>query len=393
MPTKHLFRAVRALFVLLILSGGLLIGPPAGAAPQISFVDCAEASPSPSPSPSPIPTEEPSSESCTPVEGSVVRGTVPIVFEVDTEFGEDLTEVTLSVVSDDQDPETPDAANPVRVWEGPEAVEQERFEYAWDSTRIPGFNGRYKIVVHAASEGVNSEPPDTAERVDLRVDNPPQTPARPGVAGVTGEGVEVEWSPAPEPDVLSYTLYRARTDSADQEPDDSAFEAAVVTKKTALLDEVSEPGAYWYKIDVTRRSIVTPDEGISSDRSTRSDEAGEYVPPTPTPDPTEPPDDGGGGGSGDGGGTVETTPRPRLTPRPLARPQQRGGPPPPSDAPYSDILPYDLPEDGSGSGGADLAQGTDTDDRERGDQGPLPAVAIGTFLVSAALALGRLPTT
>lgn len=379
MRITPLLRGLRGLAVLATLSAGLLLGPAAGAEPQVSFVDCPADGPSPSPTPTPSPS------SCTPAEGSVVRGEVPIVFDVSTEALEDLVEVTVSVVT--QDPNAPSADNPVRVWRDEEGLEQERFEYSWDSATIPGYNGRYKVVVEATSEGVGGGT-SSAERVDLRVDNPPQTPAAPRVTGVTDEGVRVKWSAAPEPDVLHYTLYRARTESADVAPQDSDFKAVVVTEKTALLDEVGNPGAYWYKLEVTRRSIVT-DDGITSARSDRSEEPGVYVSPTPTPAPTSPPGDDDGGG-----GVVEPDPRPRLTPRPLPR-AQRSGPPQPSDAPFSDTLPYDLPEDGSGGGGADadLAQGTEEREPGDGQQGPLPAVAIGTFLVSAALALGRLPTT
>jgi hypothetical protein len=60
-------------------------------------------------------------------------------------------------------------------------------------------------------------------------------------------------------------------------------------------------------------------------------------------------------------------------------------PPPVPDAPYSAYLPYDIPEGGE--------QVVEAAPRETGTdpRGPVLPVAVGAFLVSSALALGRMP--
>jgi hypothetical protein len=225
----------------------------------------------------------------------------------------------------------------------------------------------------------------------IHVDNLPVTPSAPQVVTVTDMGVSLRWSPAPEPDVRHYRLYRARTASASAVPKDADFTllearfdpAEVCEASCEHVDAVTAAGAHWYKVQVVRTSGDPNDRDrlTPSQLSPRSEKPGVIVAPTPSPAPAVEPKANSGG----------TTSRNRtsnlrpLAPRPLPRAVNR--PPPVDDAPFTAVLPYDLEE-----GGQAPRFGTREDTSDIGaDRGFVPALALGFFLVSAALALGRMP--
>ena len=357
----------------------VLFAPAAAAAPVITFLDECPSGGSPPPTPGP---------DCTPQEGTVVRGARGIAFSVDAGPLNRMERVDLSILSTEEG--IPSPRSPIRTWTWPDVATAPRntgtLRYTWDSVNLTEHNGIYKIQVTASTHAPDSSSA-SSERKDLSVDNPPATPPRPVVLAANADGVSLEWSPAPEPDFLSFTLYRARTDTADQEPSSGDFVAIGTTQNTDAFDEVDADGAYWYRVQSTRRSVVTPQTGISSALSAASAEPGIVVTPTPSPPPP--------GSDPSGGGSRTPTPDPRrvsspaLTPRPLPRSTFRA--PPVPDAPFSQVLPYDLPEDGDLDGLPQAADDPGPADGEDQGQGAVSAVAIGMFLVSAALVVGRVP--
>jgi hypothetical protein len=122
---------------------------------------------------------------------------------------------------------------------------------------------------------------------------------------------------------------------------------------------------------VTRRSIVTPQTGISSAPSPVSKVAQANA--------AAPKD------AGEKKTTGRIQPRARIVSRlpRLTLPSVGSRAPPVPDAPFSAFLPYDVPEGGKA---ADQPEPGGGDPR-----GPVLPVAVGAFLVSSALALGRMP--
>lgn len=255
-------------------------------------------------------------------------------------------------------------------------VRSREYPYPWDTTTLTPHNGIYRVTVRAwaytnLSGGQTHE---ISQARNLIVDNPPKTPAAPRIVSKTGTTVSVEWDKAPEPDVLSYRLFRAKSSKADKVPALAEFKEVASVATTSVRDEVKDDGFYWYTLIVSRRSVENSEnKGMISSAPSPISKAAE-VKPAPDDD-----DDGDAPGAA----------APAFQPRVVSRlPRLTTGsaglrPPPVPDAPFSAILPYDLPE------GADEIPEEDpgvTDPR-----GPVLPVAVGAFLVSSALALGRMP--
>jgi len=358
-----------------------MFGPAAHADHVISFHACEDPDASPTPTPTgPQPSGSPSPRACVPDQGSRLTGVVNLSFEVaaDSPRPIEIEKVELYIIAEDDIP-SPNDRSAIETWEFPE---NRTFTYSWDTTTLTPYNGSYKVQVyafttadhpHSASDPSCSGKRCVKERTNLRVDNPPKTPAAPRIVAKTDTTVSVEWDKAPELDVKAYKLYRASTDKADKPPAYGAFKEVASVATTSVRDEVKGEGVYWYTLIVNRHSVVEPDnKGISSAPSPIS-KAAEV---TPAPDDDD---------DGDAPGAAAPAFQPRVVSRlpRLTASSANLRPPPVPDAPFSAILPYDLPEG---------AETVPEEDPGVGDpRGPVLPVAVGAFLVSSALALGRMP--
>lgn len=286
--------------------------------------------------------------------------------------------MSLSILSESDgvpSPGSPSPGDPVKVWQFPEnsGVRSQTFRFEWDTNELTPYNGRYRIIYRARTRVPNSG--TQVVREGVFVDNPPRQPAPPVVRSSGNKTFNVEWRPAGEPDLISYTLYRARTNSASEQPKDSAFQVVGTQKGVTKTDQVTDPGAYWYKIQSTRRSFVTA-QGIGSVLSRRSDEAGIYA--TPAPVITAGPAVRSRPGTISSGGSIAAArPRPGALSRNLP------------DAPFSTVLDYgdSDKEDGSQSAaeiGGDSG-GSSVDETRR----KVLPIAIGVFMVAAWAVLTR----
>lgn len=324
---------------------------------------------------------------CTPAEGTIMRGTRVVTFNVSE--GPDLTDgpilsVVATVESETENVPDPghvgltcpspdrDADQPGCQYNEGDNVVSGTYDFTWDTVAFTPHNASYNLHVDAtARRGVNATRTTSFDRSNLRVDNPPAKPGPPKILATTQSSITLEWAKAPEPDVQSYTVYRAVTASTDKKPANDDFKAIATTTTNAIRDERLKPNAYWYKVQVTRRSVVTPDTGISSSLSNVSGAGVIEVPKPPAPR-----SDANGGSTGE---------RPRYQRSPLI-PQRVSAPPPVPDAPFSAVLPYkDQGEEG------ELAAGPDVPEEGADPRGAVLPVAVGAFLVSSALALGRMP--
>lgn len=380
--------------------------------PTILFHDCeTEASPAPTPTPTPTPTpapeepegpegpeapdpgedggpEEPEDpgeaeepEGCMPREGQAIADKHTVRFTVETRTTRPIQRVRLFVRSGEEEVPHPNDGEPVEVWEypsaGPERTSQETFTPELNTRTITPYNASYTLHVDVLTHGPSPET-GRRHRPNVHVDNPPEMPAPPWV-DAAAEGVSVEWRRAPEVDVTSYTLYRARTSSEEEKPTEDAFSAVSTDTcpepeggTCSFLDEPGEDGTYWYRILTTRRSVVTPEEGISSRMSRVS----------------------GPGVVGAAAGSAnleprESSPRQRLSGSARQRLiPQRSRPVPSSgqqDSGYSRELPYDVNDD------ATFGRPRVVEDGGPESRRGVIAAALGTFFVAAGLALGRMP--
>lgn len=358
----------------------------------------------------------PNERECTPANGQVIDGKWKIAFNSKAGDVGRLRRVKLFVVSEDENILSPgqakkeDAVPPVRVWgDGVDANDKcsdtptpnenwaslssapnsRDLRCEWDTVVLTPRNAAFKIRVEATSHAGDTW---SAERTGVKVDNAPAKPEKPKVVLATSEGVTVDWDESTDPDFRGYVIYRARTDSSEDRPGSGDFGRVTTISdksRTRLLDEVSKGGAYWYRLQVLRRSIAPnnePDDPpgeqcpctIGSPPSDTSADAGVVVPVTPGPPTPAPP----------------TVAPPTPTPKPPPKPKIIVKPPPVPDAPFSAVLPY--PEDAeTGPAEAEQPEGEVAAPPVQRDEGGSRAavlpVAVGAFLVSAALLLGRLP--
>ncbi len=365
-------RLLRAIAVAGVFAAASYYGPAASANHAIVFTPCPTGgSPAPTPpegptgptalptpTPTPKPTPTPVPQDCTPASGERIAGTRDVHFSVGPG---NLTYVRLWILADETAVKNANGGNPVLSDDDPESPADE-FDYAWDSVKTTPLNGKYKLKVEAgASNFQGQEHKEVEERKNMRVDNPPVAVAAPEIVTTTTSSTTIKWAKAKEADVQSYTVYRAQTDNADKAPSADKLKPIAVVTGTEYRDTKVGKGVFWYAIRVTRRSVVTPEEGISSPLSKLSSGASVRAAPTTGPDSA----------------------RRAIPYRQLSTVRGKGRPPPVPDAPYSAYLPYDdAPESGS----------TEVEEPGGGDpRGPVLPVAVGAFLVSSALALGRMP--
>lgn len=392
---------IRIAAVVGIFAAAALQGASAHADDQVSFTSCSSPSPSPSPTPTPQPSftpppdetpapgESPSPtpppQNCVPESGEAIRGERTLQFKVSTdEFKvhidsvvayldsatNDVTSpgaVTLECPTSDEDSSKPGCQS------GNAAPTQGIYTFDWDTNTITPWNADYTFRVAAHFVGINHDRTVTAQRVHLLVDNPPQTPGAPHIEVTTSKSVTVGWTKAPEPDIFGYSLFRAYTTAKTKVPTADQFKIVLSTTNTLVRDDVPASGAYWYKLRVTRRSVVTA-SGVNSALS-ESSSAGVVTPPAASKKTT-----GSSRSRGSLGAPVYLTP-PGLIPSVAA------APPPVPDAPFSAYLPYkndNSQQEEAGPPAPEAGAGTDP-------RGAVLPVAVGAFLVSSALALGRMP--
>jgi len=364
--------------------------------PTVAFHDCPAPSPSPSPTPAvsppvtappnsaaPTPTPSPPPDNCTPMSTSVLRGTHTLAFTVSSDGFQLIKSVTLVVLADN-DKSAHDASSPLfnKTYDCNNQPPPTSILVPWDTTKATPYNGHYKVSVTAIAyadrlcDSSNHPSSATATRSGLIVDNPPSAVNAPRIIATTASTVSIGWDASTAPDTARYEVYRAVTNSAKSKPETKDFQPWGYSTSTSFRDNQVGPGTYWYSVVVTRRSVVTPDSGISSPLSDPSPPVTIAAPPVP---------------SNPVGGAPRSTVRRYIPLNPIVLPpSQAAVNPPVPDAPYSAQLPYgNVPEAGPGGlsgNGSNNSESGATDPR-----GPVLPVAVGAFLVSAALALGRMP--
>lgn len=382
-------RSLRVVAVVGIFAASTFLGATSRANHAIDFTECADATPGipeptltpppveGEPTPEPDPGQTPPPQNCMPAEGERIWGTRTLEFTVDQNSSGDIDKVSLSILSQEQNIPSANQGKPVSPssWSG-----EGPFSFDWNSAEATPYNGIYKVVVTAHAEGTLTRGPHDhkAERVNLRVDNPPNPIAPPKVIATTLGSVTLEWQRAPEPDVTAYTIYRATTDSASTRPAYGDFKQVGITEGPAFRDSTVQPGVHWYSVRVTRRSVVTPDVGISSPASQMSGPAEVASPSDPDPKP-----------DGDKDKDDDDPPRryiPYRAPQTVRPPSVRARPIP--DAPFAYKLPYDTDES---LPRADFGAVEEGEEGPSDPRGAVLPVAVGMFLVSSALAVGRMP--
>jgi hypothetical protein len=383
----NLGKAARILAVVGVVAASVYVGSASHADHEIVFTECANASPSPNvdpeatltpppvdggePTPAPQPEATPPPQNCMPSEGERIWGTRKLRFSID-EGSSDVDKVTLSILSQEQNVPSAAGGDPLATWY---SANETPFTFDWNSFEATPYNGIYKVVIYAHSKPrtLSSAHSAQAERVDLRVDNAPKPVPPPKVLAATLGSVTIEWERAPEPDVTAYTVYRATTESKSVRPAYASFKQVGITTGSAFRDSSVQPGVHWYSVRVTRRSVVTPDEGISSPASQMSGPA-EVQSPKKIAEKEK----------ADGKPTATR----HIAYRDLAPPSPRTVARSVPDAPFAYKLPYkDVPEDQADFGAIESG----TDEAPADPRGAVLPVAVGMFLVSSALAVGRMP--
>ena len=414
--------AARIVAVVGIVGALVMQGNTASATDSITFTSCSSPTPSPTPSSSPTssPTAPPSSsptappsagpqqapeepQNCVPNSGSIITDVRTLQFTVQTDsFRTHIEEVLAFLESQSQGVKNP---GPVPL-NCPTADEDTSFpnngcqsgnaqptsgtySFNWDSNTITPSNGVYRFRVNAHFVGVNrdrwvTQPANNNQcprGCSLVVDNAPVQPNAPRIVVSTASSVSLAWDANPEPDVLSYSVYRAVTKDKKTAPTAGQFKLQLSTTGTSARDTVNAPGAYWYRVQAARKSYNPQRNGfIASSLSDTSPPASVAAASSTSAGKPRP--------HRNTGGSVRALP-PRaaalLTPPGLI-PSVAAAPPPVPDAPYSAYLPYKSNEAFEEAGPEAPEAGTTTDPR-----GAVLPVAVGAFLVSSALALGRMP--
>jgi hypothetical protein len=377
-------KAIRILALVGVVGVSTFVGTASRADHMIVFTDCSSASPSGAPEPTltpppvdggeptppPQPESTPPPQNCMPDEGERIWGTRTLQFQI-VENRSDVDKVTLSILSMEDNIPSAGEGKPLATWT---KADETPFTFNWDSYQATPYNAYYKVSVyaHARPRTLQSGHETKAERMNLAVDNAPKPVPPPKVLATTLGSVTLEWQRAPEPDVTAYTIYRATTESPSIRPSYASFKQVGITTGPAFRDSTVHPGTHWYSVRVTRRSVVTPDAGISSPSSQISGPATVQSPKQIEKEKSDP---------------KKPTPQRYIPYRQLAPPRPRTVARSIPDAPFAYKLPYDTPE-----GKADFgAVENGTDEGPTDPRGAVLPVAVGMFLVSSALAVGRMP--
>lgn len=380
-------RIARVVFATGVVASVALIATPVSAHHSVDFESfgCSTATPDPDePDITPQPTEAPPADdptpppqNCMPSEGERIWGTRLIRFASSTDGTRPIKRVALYILSQEEGIPSPNDGRPLMEETFSRDDDLRRYEnpFSWDSVEVTPYNGKYKIRVEVDTyPALTGDETHSAsnERANLRVDNPPKPMAAPKILAKTQGSVTIEWNGAPEPDVLSYTVYRAVT-KTETPPLYGSFQQYAVTASPAFRDTRISPGFHWYSVKVTRRSVIS-DKGISSQLS-------EMSAPAEIKSPEEIRKQIRNGGAK---APMRDIPDLRIR-RPGFSSSTQGV----VDAPFSWKLPVGDAPDGSDAafgGGSSEGGGGAADPR-----GPVLPVAVGMFLVSSALAVGRMP--
>jgi hypothetical protein len=413
MSRRVLAVAARVAAVAGIVGATAMQGVAAHATDSVSFLSCTSPTPTPTasggsgpsgpsgnPTPAPTPTATP--DNCVPASGTVITDVRTMRFSVATNTtGAYIDQVQAFIDSHTNGVASPDASRViVQCPTGDEDASKAGCQSAnaaprngiyavpWDTNDLTPYNGFYTFRVRAHFTRQGNTYSKTVEQptnnqcslgCNLIVDNPPVQPNAPRIVVTTASSVSLAWDANPEPDITSYSIYRAVTKDKKTAPTDAQFKLDFVTVGTSVRETVKDSGAYWYKVQATRRSFSPEhkDAGISSPLSARSG-AGVVSASAGT----------GKKSTKSGGHVVALPPPPAavLTPPGLI-PAVAAAPPPVPDAPYSAFLPYKSSGATSEDAGPPAPEaGAGVDPR-----GAVLPVAVGAFLVSSALALGRMP--
>jgi hypothetical protein len=317
-----------------------------------------------------------------PTSKSVLRGTHTLSFSVSSDGFQPIKSVSLVVLADN-DPNAHDASRPLlsNTYNcNSNGQPSGQILVPWDTTTDTPYNGQYKVSI-TANTFANPTCSGTgrsasATQGQLIVDNPPGSVAAPRIIATTASTVTIGWDASTAKDFVRYEVYRAVTSSPKKAPETNDFQLWGYTTSPSFRDNQVSPGTYWYSVVVTRRSFVTPDTGISSPLSDPSKPATIVAPPVIYKP----------------GSSPQSSVRRYIPLNPIVLPPSQAlTAAPVPDAPYSAQLPYgNAPEEG----GAGAVAGPGNQNAESGasdPRGPVLPVAVGAFLVSAALALGRMP--
>ena len=382
-------RLLKIAAVVGIVAASALVGAPLSAVPKIALTDCATATPPPNPTappltppptdpptgqptPPPNPTPTPAPQNCMPPSGDRIFDTRLLRFDVTPDSGYNLTTVTLSILNDEKNVPPANKGQPVATWHPDKDTHS--FGYAWNSIEATPYNGKYKVYVTASETNrlTGKVQNSNATRSNLRVDNPPAQLGTPRIIATTVGSVTLEWDPATEPDVISYSVYRATTKSSSPKPGYDDLEPIGLANGAAYRDTTVKPGFHWYATSVTRRSVVTPDTGITSILSPISSAA-----EVKSLKQVQKEEDNG------------TAPKRVIAYRDLAPPRPRSVLASVPDAPFAYKLPYNGNTPAAKGGNA--VEGSSTEAGAVDPRGAVLPVAVGLFLVSSALAVGRMP--
>lgn len=402
--------AARIAAVVGIVGALVMQGAAAHAADSLSLTACQTSSPSPSPSPTPSssPTASPSGspgptpstgpnqadepQNCVPASGTIIRDVRTLQFSASTNtFRSHIREVVAYLDSETSGVPSPGAVglNCPTADENTSApgCQSENaaptsgtYTFEWDSNVITPHNAAYTFrVVAKYADGINSPRTKTASRKGLIVDNFPVQPNAPKIQVATATSVSLSWEANPEPDLAGYNVARAATKDKKTPPKDEDFKVRTTTAGPQLRDGVSSPGTYWYRVQAVRKSYNSENKGFIA--SAWSDTSGPAVVSK---------DSGTAGKPQVHRVSRRVTALPPraaalLTPPGLI-PSVAAAPPPVPDAPYSAYLPYKTNNADEEAGPPAPEAGTADDPR-----GAVIPVAVGAFLVSSALALGRMP--
>ena len=313
----------------------------------------------------------------------MVFGTQTLGFNVLSDGFQPLKNIKLTAESDG-DPGAQDAAQPL-FNDGYTCNNQPNprstILVPWDTVMETPHNGKYEIVVTVETY---SNPTcggtgrtGTATRHSIVVDNAPDPVDAPKILATTPSTVTIQWDASTAPDVTHYEVLRAIGTSARVAPPPEAFHfLAFSTSPTYRDTQVSGGNVFWYAIIVNRRSVWPADKGEISSPMSGSSQAVSIAAATPPPSFNN--------------GSADSSVQRYVPLNPILLGSGNSGVSAPvPDAPYSAQLPYgNAPEQGgvgaSTNNKANEAGATDP-------RGPVLPVAVGAFLVSAALALGRMP--
>ncbi|MGQ0678081.1 MAG: hypothetical protein ACT4OM_00215 [Actinomycetota bacterium] len=274
----------------------------------------------------------------TPLKGQAVTGTATIeaVAEAPSLLG--LLGPTIKTITVTIAP---------RFEGGPKAVaatqEGSTFKMAWNTGKDAPFNGGYDIEAVAT---LSNQQTRSARVENVLVNNPPSTPAAPGV-GIENGVVAIRWSANPEPDITSYKLSRA--------VDDGSFTAVAsieAGKALGFTDSEAPVGtSVKYRLVALRRSPVS-DAGLSSEPSVSASIA------VPVPQPQPVATDAAGNPLPASAEVIDPALAPGTQPLPPAPaastappvsadpfPVRKGAPPPvfkarPSEIAFAEALPF-----------------------------------------------------